>query len=212
MSDDLTDIERALQRKLPASPARATQAELTAAATKYSTAAGAVQAPLAAPLTEQELKAGGGYGPAITSVDMTPRPRYGESRERFEARMARMGHQLETLGREVRQRNRDAALRHVELPNGYERWWTVCSCGFCGLRVEDPEVARREYDAHVCAAAGVGQAAVDRAIAETDRNVLVKRTRHVLQPSVVQPVESEVPRTASVEDDAEQRMALLELK
>ncbi len=150
---------------------------------------------------------------AITDVDMTPRPRYRESQAAFEARMARMGHQLETVGREVKQRNHDAALRHVALANGYERWWTVCSCGFCGLRVEDPELARREYDVHVCAAAGVGQAAVDRAIAETDRNVLVKRERHVLKPSVVASVESEAPRqTQTVEDEFEVRVKLLETK
>lgn len=151
------------------------------------------------------------YGVAIESVDMTPRPRYRESQAAFQARMAKMDHQIGSVGREVKKRNRDAAVRHVELPNGYERWWTVCSCGFCGLRVEDPELARREYDAHDCAAAGVGQAAVDRAVAETDRNTLVKRTQHVLKPSVVTAEEAPVVTAVDI-DGAEQRFALLELK
>lgn len=212
--DGLTDMGRALGRR----PKRQLtdeqmNANLRAAVKGHTPHGDRKQVELRSPLTETELKAGGGWMPAITDVDMTPRPRYRESQAAFEARMAAMGHQLETLGREVKQRNRDAALRHVELANGYERWWTVCSCGFCGLRVEDPELARREYDAHVCAATGVGQSAVDRAIAETDRNVLAKRERHVLQPSVVMPVvESEVPRTAVVEDDFEQRARLLETK
>lgn len=193
---------------------RATQAELDSAATRYPTAAGARQAPLSVPLSPAELHAGGGYDVGITDVDCTPRPRYGESRERFEARMARMGHHSMTLGREVKQRNRDAALRHVEIPNGYERWWTVCACGFCGLRVEDPELARREYDAHACAAAGVGEAAVDRAIyaAAHPHAPLVKRERAVLKPSMPAPEVGELERMTAdvVADETEERMALLE--
>lgn len=148
---------------------------------------------------------------AITDVDMTPRPRYRESQAAFEARMAQMGVDLRDLHHEVKLRNRAAALRSVETAGGALAYFTQCACGWCGLRVEDPEVARREYDAHVCAAAGVGQAAVDRAIAETDRNVLAKRERHVLQPAMMAPaVESEAPRTAVVEDEFEQRVKLLE--
>lgn len=218
--DGLTDMERAIGRR----PTRKLtdeqmNANLRAAVAGHTPYGDRKQSELASPLTEAEFRAGGGYLPAITDVDMTPRPRYRETQQAFEARMAAMGHQLETLGREVMKRNRDAALRHVELANGYERWWTVCSCGFCGLRVEDPEVARREYDAHVCAAVGVGQAAVDRAIAETDRNVLVKRTRAVLQPSVAQVVDEAIATLdkhqvhgAEVEDDFEQRVKLLEHK
>lgn len=192
------------------------QAGLDAAANRHSTAAGAKQAPLATPLSPAELYAGGGFEVGITDVDCTPRPRYGESQARFEARMARMGVHSMALGKEVQQRNREAALRHVDLPNGYERWWTVCACGFCGLRVDDPEVARREYDAHACAAAGVGEAAVDRAIyaAAHPHAPLVKRASAVLQPSipVVTPETGELERmTADVQvDETEERMALLE--
>jgi hypothetical protein len=215
--DGLTDLERAAGRR-PVKRLTDEQmtANLRAAVAGHTPYADRQQAELRQPLTEAELKAGGGWHPAITDVDMTPRPRYRESQQAFEARMARMHVQLETVGREVKQRNRNAALRHVELANGYERWWTVCSCGFCGLRVEDPEVARREYDAHVCAAAGVGQAAVDRAIAETDRTTLVKRERHVLKPSLVedQAVDAMDRRAVAVavEDDFEQRVKLLEHK
>lgn len=150
---------------------------------------------------------------AITDVDCTPRPRWRESQAAFEARMASYGADVRALGKVVQQRNRNSSLRRVELPNGLERWFTVCACGFCGLRVDDPEVARREYDAHACAAEGVGQAAVDRAIAETDRNVLVKRTSHVLKPALVEDavVEAAERNQVIVTDDAERRFALLEI-
>lgn len=193
---------------------RATQAELEAAVRRYSTAAGSAQPELRAPLTDAELQAGGNYAVAITGVDMTPRPRYGESRQAFEDRMQSYGVQLSTLRREVRQRNRQAALRSIETSHGLQ-YFTQCACGFCGLRVEDPEVARREYDAHDCAAAGVGQAAVDRAVSEIDRPVLEKRTVSVLKPALSGLDEADrehLKRTVEVEDDAGQRFAMLELK
>ena len=191
-------------------PRRATQAELEAAARRHSTAAGSVQPDLRSPLTDVELAAGGGFGVAISSVDMTPRPRYGESRQAFEARMASYGIQASALRREVSQRNRQAALRNVDTPRGLQ-YFTQCACGFCGLRVEDPEVARREYDAHDCAAAGVGQAAVDRAITGS----VEKRTAAVLKPALGELNESDreqLKRSVEVEDDAGQRFQLLELK
>lgn len=192
---------------------RATQADLEAAARKYSTAAGEKQAALAAPLTEAELATGDGYGVGITDVDCTPRPRYGESRERFEARMRSYGVELEVLKTDVRIRNRRAALREGAWPDGAPYYFTQCACGWCGLRVTDPEVARREYDAHACVAESVGQSAVDRAIAETDRMVLVKRPRAVLQPAVMSSQEADRSpvRVEVATDDTEQRMALLEL-
>lgn len=173
-------------------------------------AGGAAQPELRTPLTDAELEAGGGYVVGITSVDMTPRPRYRETRENFERRMVAMGMNLSELRRDVQQRNRQAALRqHAD----GERYWTACSCGWHGLQTQDPEVARREYDAHDCAAAGVGQSAVDRAIAETDRNVLVKRTKHVLKPALAPLEREDAPIVSVVEQDgAEQRFALLELK
>ncbi len=196
------------------------------------TAAGSRQPELLAPLTEAELEAGGGYVCAISSVDMTPRPRYRESPAAFAARMRAMGADLAELTREVKLRNRKAALR---MTAGGDLVWTQCACGWCGLRVTDPEVARREYDAHDCAAAGVGQSAVDRAIAETDKVTLAKRTKHVLQPALTKAAADmteaerldlerslaamagpreyrQVKRDVEVVDDAGQRFALLELK
>lgn len=241
MTDDLE-----LRRKAAAIRAKLTDEQMNAnlrAAVKGHTPHGdRKQAELAAPLTDAELKAGGGWMPAITDVDMTPRPRYRESQAAFEARMASYGADVQALRNETRLRNRSSALRVVLRSGSVERWesvepavqagrvtvaayFTQCACGWCGLRVEDPEVARREYDAHVCAAASVGQAAVDRAIAETDRNVLVKRERHVLQPSLStreRPVESWSPVTDAERellwkdepqvDEFEQRVKLLETK
>lgn len=170
-------------------------------------AAGARQPALLSPLTEIELANGDGYVVGITSIDMTPRPRYRESPAAFVARMRAMGADLAELTREVKLRNRREALRSLG-----DLVWTQCACGWCGLRVEDPEVARREYDAHDCAAAGVGQSAVDRAIAETDKVTLAKRTKHVMQPALAECVE-DAPVVSTVEQDgAEQRFALLELK
>ncbi|HZJ66408.1 MAG TPA: hypothetical protein VFD36_23035, partial [Kofleriaceae bacterium] len=194
----MTDDLEARRRMTPAARAsqvlteerrRATQAELEAAARKYSTAAGEAgnRAGLASPLTAAELEAGGGYGVGITDVDCTPRPRYGESQEKFLARMASYGANVEELKREIRMRNRAAALRQVELPTGAIAYWTVCACEWCGLRVDDPEVARREYDAHVCVAENVGQDAVDRAQAHAGKATLPpKRTQRVLQPAIVE--------------------------
>lgn len=225
----MTDDLEARRRMTPAARAsqvlteqrrRATQAELETASRKYSTAAGeaANRAGLASPLTAAELATGDGYGVGITDVDCTPRPRYSESRERFEARIAEMEKAAGLQRREVNQRNRAAALRQIELPAGAIAYWTACACGWCGLRVDDPEVARREYDAHACAAENVGQAAVDRAIeaAAHPHAPLVKRTQHVLQPALaeIKPAEvGELERmTADVPvDEAEQRFQLLEL-
>ena len=230
--DGLTDLERASRARmtpaarasqaLTAAPRRATQAEIEAASRKYSTAAGEAgsRAGLAEPLTDAELKTGDGYGVGITDVDCTPRPRYGESQERFLRRMAGYGADVEQLRREIRMRNRAAALRSTEIEthSGGTRltYWTVCPCGWCGLRADDPEVVRREYDAHECVAEGVGQAAVDRAIeaAAHPHAGLVKRTQHVLQPAIVEhkpehKPEELVPSRTEV-DDLEQRVALLE--
>lgn len=92
------------------------------------------QAELASPLTEAELKAGGGWMPAITDVDMTPRPRYRESQAAFEARMASYGADVQALRNETRLRNRAAALRSVETATGALAYFTQCACGWCGLR------------------------------------------------------------------------------
>lgn len=207
---------------------RATQAELEDAIRRYSTAAGeaANRVPLASPLTAAELASGPADcdGVGITSVDMTPRPRYGDTQAKFEARMHAMGVVLEHRKALNAQENRANALKSVEVETSAQfpigvAYWTQCACRWCGIRVGDPEVARREYDAHPCRADGIGQAAVDRAIAETDRQVLHRReTNHsVLKPAI--PNESldaalrdlKAPHVQRVEaDEAIERFALLE--
>lgn len=190
-----------------------------AAARIESTTAGSSQAPLVTPLSAAELSTGDGYGAAITSIDMTPRPRYGESRERFEARMRGYGFDFAALKQAVAARNRKEALRSVhaneQFPIGVT-YWTACACGFCGLRVGDPELARREYDTHPCAAESIGDDAVTRAQVHAGRATLpAKRTSHVLaQAFAAQDAGVPIPRSqpVAVEDEAEQRFALLELK
>lgn len=176
--------------------------------------------PLAEPLTEAELATGGGYGPAITDVDCTPRPRYGESQEKFLKRMASYGANVEALKRDMRQRNRAAALREGTWPDGAVYYFTQCACKWHGLRVNDPEVARREYDAHACAAEGLGDAAVDRAQAHAGKATMpVKRTTAVLAPALseqrtedAEPVLRPTNQDIDELDDATRRFALLELE
>jgi hypothetical protein len=220
VSDELDDITAArLKQPDPPKP-RATQAQLERAIARYSTAAGSVQPALTTPLTKEELASGNspGYEPAITSVDCSPRPRYGESQAKFERRMASYGVDMAALRKEVAQRNRKAALRSVEAHAGEAfplgvAYWTQCACGWCGLKVGDPEVARREYDAHPCAAEGVGQLAADRAQAHAGKSTMpARRTSMLLQPSeppeVLAAKRSE--HSVDVDDESEQRFALLE--
>ena len=45
----------------------------------------------------------------------------------------------------------NAALQPAVVDSqGISKYFTQCGCGWCGLRVEDPELARREYDKHPC--------------------------------------------------------------
>lgn len=183
---------------------------------KHSVAAGARRQPdLATPLTEAELATGGGYGPAITDVDCTPRPRYGESQAAFLKRMASYGADVEALKRVIRQRNRENALKTGAWPDGATYYVTQCACGWHGLRVPDPEAARREYDAHTCAAEGIGDAAVDRAQAHAGKATMPpRRQAAVLKPALEQPAETlETLRPAPQDlDDLEQRVRMLEPK
>ena len=185
---------------------------------KHSVAYGARPQPgLATPLSEAELATGGGYLPAITDVDCTPRPRYGESPAKFLKRMAGYGADVEALKSEMRQRNRAAALREGTWPDGATFYYTQCACKWHGLRVADPEVARREYDTHACAAEGLGDAAVDRAQAHAGKATMPpRRTAAVLKPALEQPIPTADTRPAPQDlqdlDDATQRFALLDLK
>src|ERR1700743_353497 len=89
---------------------------------------------------------------AITSVDCTPRPRRGEQSADFEARLAGYSRNLAAQAAANSKRNRAAALQPPVIgADGIAQYFARCACGWCGLRVVDPELARREYDAHPCA-------------------------------------------------------------
>jgi hypothetical protein len=172
----------------------------------------------ATPLTAEDLATGGGYVPAITDVDCTPRPRYGESMPKFLARMASYGADVEALKREVRQRNRATAVRSGVWPDGAEWHAAQCVCKWQGLRHADPELARREYDAHACAAESIGDDAVSRAQAHAGKATMpAKRTAAVLKPAL-ETIDStpllsdDVRPTRQDLDDLEQRVSLLEPK
>lgn len=131
------------------------------------------------------------------------------------------------------QDNRNGALRGPISVNGVDHWWCVCVCRWQGLRVPDPEVARREYDKHPCRIAFHDDAVVDRAIAELAQtaredgqrtNALTKRAGSTAIPALEQQrsaaEEQALGREAVAEvlgrlenetDAAEQRFALLEL-
>lgn len=186
---------------------------------KHSVAAGVRQLKaeqgLAEPLTEAELATGGGYVPAITDVDCTPRRRYGETAAAFAARMLGYQREREALDREVRQRNREAALKQGTWPDGAVFYFTQCACKWHGLRHNDPEVARREYDAHTCAAESIGDDAVSRAQAHAGAATMPpRRQAAVMKPALEQPAETiETIRPAAQDlDDLEQRVRLLEPK
>lgn len=118
--------------------------------------------------------------------------------------------------------NRNGALRGPVLIDGVEHWWCVCVCRWTGLRVRDPEVAKREYDAHPCSIHA--DQAVDRALAELDGVTLTKHPKSTLVPALAErrtdadnaalAREAAVAAIGKLEeqaDAAEVRFALLEL-
>lgn len=121
---------------------------------------------------------------------------------------------------EVTRPNRDNAVQTVE-ENGLVRYFARCACNWCGLRVDDPELARREYDAHPCTI--TGDDAVERAQQNVDRDVFDRATGKLVVPKrtadqmqvatgLRHDVEtSAAPAITQTEDDAAQRFALLEL-
>jgi len=139
------------------------------------------------------------------------------SPRRWAARDAMYARDLAGLQAWTRQQNRAAALRTVE-QDGLTRYFTQCACGWCGLRVDDPELARREYDAHACRIEG--DAHIDRAVASVDREqhdaagklIVAKRQPHEMQVAWSAIVESAAVEMRKYTDDTEARYALLELK
>lgn len=86
----------------------------------------------------------------LTATDCTPRARRGESAEALAARIGGYARSLEYERQHVALVNRNEALRTSSDGLHYTR----CACGWTGLRVADPEIARREYDVHQCRMTG----------------------------------------------------------
>lgn len=158
-------------------------------------------------------------GVGITDVDCTPRPRYRETAEAFAGRMRRMWLEVDGKTRIVAQRNRNAALRTAVGTDGIGLHSTFCACGFRGLVVTDPEIARREYDAHACTIED------GNAIHRKYRGPIDKRPKSTLIPALAEERarmgivlpgervdESPVTTSAPTGDDFEQRVKLLETK
>lgn len=142
------------------------------------------------------------------------------------------------LGPELRRRlgeNRHAALRGPVSIDGLDHWWAVCVCRWTSLRLKDPGLALREYDAHPCSIA-LEDDAVQRAQDSVDRFVMVeredgtrgmvKRPKSTMIPALAEqrtPADERALRgeheerntivgTTRSEDEAAERFALLELK
>lgn len=171
---------------------------------------------------------------AITSVDCTPRApsREGYPSEALYQRALMMWNrlndklesELNALIKQNSKRNRMAALQPVVYgANGEPLYFTKCACKWHGLRVSDPEVARREYDAHACSLLDAnGRVEPGRTlhrkteaplgpawVAETKKQ-LAAQTPPVTASVAV---EDETPVVVTTEvDGTEQRMKLLELK
>lgn len=166
-------------------------------------------------LAHRRLGLAADEGVGIADVDCTPRPRYRETQEAFAKRMRGMWLEADGKTRIVAQRNRTAALRTLE--NGLHA--TFCACGFRGLQVADPEVARREYDAHVCAIAETGDA-----IHRKYRGPIDRRPTSTLIPALAEEriakgmtlpgdeIATAQVKTSDAVDDFAARVALLESK
>lgn len=153
----------------------------------------------------------------ITDVDCTPRPRWRESQAAFDARMRGLGaaYQAE-VRRDVTLPNRASSVRAVTGPHGEHLHMSFCACGFHGLQVADPELARREYDAHACTV-------IDGdAIHGTYRGGFWKRAPSTMVPAlaseraaagVTLPGEADAAPTTQTTtgDEFEQRVKLLEI-
>lgn len=122
--------------------------------------------------------------------------------------------------------NRAGALR-THVAEGVTVYFTACACKWHGLRVSDPEVALREYDEHPCTIPLDTEA--DHPAFRELRTVdgrLVKRPASTLAlnqvlddgtilNSITAPmgeVATDTARTTTLDEDAAQRFALLELK
>lgn len=142
----------------------------------------------------------------ITDTDCTPRPRWRESQLAFEARMRQLGAEREALARVVGRDNRQAALRSAVQADGSIRYHAQCACSWHGLTHADPELARREYDAHPCTAND------GDAIHRQYRGPIDRRPQSTMVEARREDVDATPVAPATVDDDFEQRVKLLETK
>lgn len=178
-------------------------------------------------------------GPVESVVDDSPRA---QAFRRVSARRRVSGAEqleieMQALRAKLASDNRRDSLRGPVFVGKRQvaHYYTQCTCKWTGTRVKDPEVARREYDAHPCTLEH-GDTAVDRAIANAGRGSIghrryehdptwAARTHEMLAVKAPQPVEvvaveaaeeaapvAVVAAPAPAGDDAEQRFSLLELK
>jgi len=109
--------------------------------------------------------------------------------------------------------NRINAVRLVETPDG-ARHVAACACRWHGAQHADPELARREYDAHPCSVPD-GDRIHREFVGAADKHVrsaMVPATAaERASAGVSLPGEADVAPTVSAGDEAEQRFALLEL-
>jgi hypothetical protein len=163
-------------------------------------------------------------GIGITDVDCTPRDlrregylseaQYNRAIELKAKQNALTAKSTNELRTGIGKRNRAAALQLSVLgADGIEQFFTQCACGWCGLRVTDPELARREYDAHACAIgtefvpgktlhAPVEANALPIDWAQTTKDLLDRKFGGEATPVV----------TTTDESGAERRFQLMELK
>lgn len=157
-------------------------------------------------------------GVGITDVDCTPRPRYGEKPEAFQARIAGYQKEFDAIKAHNNKRNRVGALQPALYDAAGQAWYTTrCACKWHSVQAKDPELARREYDTHACSLVDAdggwqpGQTLHRKSEVPLVQTDWVAQTKALLNQGVAQPDDAPVVTTTEV-DGTEQMMKLLELK
>lgn len=155
-------------------------------------------------------------GPGITDVNCTPRHRRGESQESFQARMAGYAKEFDALKSRTNKRNRAGAVGHPIFDSNGQAWFTAkCACKWHSLQARDPEVARREYDAHACSLVDADGGWQPGQTLHRKSEVPLVQTDWVAQTKAMlsQHTEDDTPVVTVTEaDDSVVRFSLLELK
>lgn len=123
---------------------------------------------------------------------------------------------------QVKADNRAGALRTVFV-DGVQHFFGACACKWHGLRVGDPELALREYDAHPCTISLYDDSVIDRELKYDADGRIIKRTSIQAVNQVLpdgQVINTITPdstvgtstKTTTEEEDQAKRFSLLELK